>query len=100
MGNAVKFTFKGSISVNIEFDEETKQLITSVKDTGHGILEEDKSKLFKFFGCLAKTKDINKSGLGLGLTISKMIVQQFGGDINLDSTYEVGSTFTFNFPLE
>lgn len=73
MGNAVKFTFKGGISVTVDFDERTRQLTTSVEDTGHGILPEDQAKLFKFFGCLAKTKDINTSGLGLGLTISKMI---------------------------
>ena len=46
----------------------------TVRDTGVGIRAEDMSKLFKFFGQISSTKDINKSGMGLGLTISKMII--------------------------
>ncbi len=56
------------------------------------------SKLFKFFGCLAKTKDINRGGMGLGLTISKMIIQQLGGDITVESEYGKGTKFTFELP--
>jgi signal transduction histidine kinase len=44
-------------------------------DTGVGISTEDLDKLFKFFGKISKTKEINKGGMGLGLTISKMILQ-------------------------
>jgi len=74
MGNAVKFTMNGGVFLTLEYDSARKFMTTSVKDTGLGILEEDLGKLFKFFGCLAKTKNINRSGLGLGLTISKMII--------------------------
>jgi signal transduction histidine kinase len=49
-------------------------LISDVLDTGIGISEEDLKKLFQFFGCIAKSKDINRGGMGLGLTISKMIL--------------------------
>lgn len=74
LGNATKFTFEGSVELNVNFDKAKKQLKIRVKDTGVGISACDLNKLFKFFGCLSKTKDINKGGMGLGLTISKMIV--------------------------
>lgn len=53
----------------------TDVLSTVVRDTGVGIKREDLDKLFKYFGKLTSTKDINRGGMGLGLTISKMIVQ-------------------------
>jgi len=57
-------------------------------------------KLFKFFGQISKAKDINRGGMGLGLTISKMILQQLNGEITVDSEYHKGSTFTFRIPIE
>ena len=66
-------------------------LVCSVQDSGVGILPEDLEKLFKFFGCLAKTKDLNRGGMGLGLTISKMLVQKMGGDINVNSVHGGGT---------
>jgi signal transduction histidine kinase len=53
----------------------------SVEDSGIGMKEEDLQKLFRFFGMLSSSKGINRGGMGLGLTISKLIVKQFGGDI-------------------
>lgn len=53
----------------------------TVQDSGVGIKEEDLSKLFKLFGFLDETKELNTGGVGFGLHICKMIVQQFGGDI-------------------
>ncbi|TNV84902.1 hypothetical protein FGO68_gene8331 [Halteria grandinella] len=100
IGNAIKFTFSGRISVIVDFDEETKLLTGKVSDTGLGIKEADLEKLFKFFGCLVTTKDINRGGMGLGLTISKMIIQQLGGDISVESLPGVGSTFSFTIPIE
>ena len=49
-------------------------LVTDVRDSGVGIPEEEKAKLFRFFGQISKTKDINREGMGLGLTISKKIL--------------------------
>ena len=72
IGNATKFTFKGGIKVHLWFDEE--ELYTEIEDSGIGIIEEDLNKLFKFFGQISKSKDINTGGMGLGLTISKMIL--------------------------
>lgn len=68
----MKFTFKGSLTVRVNCASNV--LITEVEDTGIGMSEEDLQKLFRFFGCIAKQRDINQSGMGLGLTISKMIL--------------------------
>ncbi len=97
IGNATKFTFKGGINVHLWFDQE--DLYTEIEDTGIGIVEEDLNTLFKFFGQISNTKDINRGGMGLGLTISKMILQQLSGEISVVSTFKVGSTFTFRIPI-
>ena len=57
------------------------------------------TKLFKFFGKLAKSKDINKGGMGLGLSISKLIVNQLGGDIVVNSVFKQGTKFSFTIPI-
>ena len=72
MGNACKFTFRGYIKVRLTYED--NHLITCVNDTGIGIQAEDLRKLFKFFGKLQDTNGLNKGGIGMGLTISKMIV--------------------------
>ena len=71
-----------------------------VIDTGIGIKEEDKSKLFKLFGFLETTKQLNTKGIGLGLHICKIIVQEYGGSIQVESTWGKGSSFTFLICLE
>ena len=70
-----------------------------VKDTGCGIKKEDFDKLFLLFGFLDNTKELNAKGIGLGLHISKMICQEFGGDIIVDSKWGNGSNFTFLIAL-
>jgi signal transduction histidine kinase len=75
IGNAIKFTFYGGIAIDITFNSDTQAITSSVRDTGVGIKEEDIEKLFKFFGQATSNKSINRGGMGLGLTISKMIVQ-------------------------
>ena len=75
IGNAVKFTFVGEIAVDLHYERLVKTLTMSVRDTGVGIKMEDITKLFRFFGKLSSTKNINKGGMGLGLTISKLIIQ-------------------------
>ena len=57
-------------------------------------------KLFKLFGFLDTTKELNTKGIGLGLHISKMICQQFGGDIFCFSEWGKGTTFTFLIALD
>jgi|TARA_B110000285_G_scaffold102070_1_gene116135 signal transduction histidine kinase len=71
-----------------------------VVDQGIGIKNEDMDKLFKLFGFLNRTKEINTKGIGLGLHISKMIVEQLGGDIMCNSEWKKGSTFTYVIALD
>lgn len=71
-----------------------------MKDTGIGIKEEDKPKLFELFGFLESSKELNTQGIGLGLHISKIICQQFGGDINFMSQWGQGTSFTFVIALD
>ncbi|HEY7078648.1 MAG TPA: HAMP domain-containing sensor histidine kinase, partial [Nitrososphaeraceae archaeon] len=94
LDNAAKFTKGGQISVTISKDNVRHQLLISVKDTGFGVPPEIKSRLF--------TKFASKSsgGTGLGLFISKSIIEAHGGKIwfeeNMDAS---GATFRFSIPL-
>jgi signal transduction histidine kinase len=74
IGNATKFTYEGAISIYIGFERLTHSLRVSVRDSGIGISADDLKKLFRFFGQATHSKNINRSGMGLGLTISKLIV--------------------------
>lgn len=71
----------------------------SVTDTGVGIKIEDQQKLFKQFGFLDATREINTQGIGLGLHICKLLVAQFDGEVSCVSKFGEGSTFTFTFKL-
>jgi len=98
IGNAIKFTPKGLIRVHLSRNE--SHLITKVTDTGIGISQDDISKLFNFFGKLQKSSKINQSGLGLGLQISKMIVQELHGEIRVSSDEQSGTTFEFSIEIQ
>ena len=71
----------------------------SVIDTGTGIKDKDKDKLFKFFGYIHDEQHMNVHGIGLGLNISKHILEQFDGKIDVDSVFGKGSTFKFRLKL-
>ena len=68
-----------------------------VEDTGIGIKVEDRDRLFKMFSRLREGARVDVTGIGLGLTISKSIVEQFGGQISFESRPEGGSIFSFTF---
>jgi len=95
VGNALKFTTKGSVTVIIRFSENEDTLVTRVIDTGIGIKEEDIPKLFKLFGKIRENDDINPTGVGLGLTICKKMCELLGGTIRAESEFGKGSVFTF-----
>ena len=71
-----------------------------VKDTGVGIKDEDKPKLFKLYGFLKNTQEINADGIGLGLYICKKIANKLGGDVTFESEYTKGTTFTYTCPVK
>jgi len=85
--------------VNIKVSTDHEYLHIAVKDTGAGISTENKLKLFKLFGFIQETSSQNTSGIGLGLMISKHLVEQYNGSIWVDSELGVGSTFFFKLKL-
>jgi two-component system sensor histidine kinase VicK len=94
LSNAIKFTQKGEISVNITRDDIDKQVIVSVTDTGQGIDPEIIPRLFTKFA----TKSI--VGTGLGLYISKRIIEAHGGKMWAENNSDgIGATFSFTIPL-
>lgn len=100
LGNASKFTLAGSVTIKVMFEDDTSTMAIDIIDTGIGMKAEDLQKLFKFFGKIQQSSDINRGGMGLGLTISKMIIGQLKGDINVTSEPGQGSKFSFSFPVE
>lgn len=93
VNNAIKFTAQGSIT--IAYKEEQDNLFVSVSDTGIGIAEQDRVRIFERF---IKINDF-RQGTGLGLTISKTIIENLGGEIGVHSKKGSGSTFWFTLPL-
>ena len=95
LGNAVKFTRKGSISLNISWnhDRQSPNLLIDVKDTGIGIKPEDIDRIFGEFNQVDTRRNRNIQGTGLGLAISKHLAELMGGDITVESVYTEGSTF-------
>ncbi|MEA1884701.1 MAG: ATP-binding protein [Thermotogota bacterium] len=99
LGNAIKFTEKGTVELKLTFNkiDGKKGVYTlSVKDTGMGITEEKRQKLFKAFSQTDVSITRKFGGTGLGLAISAMLVKKMGGNIEVESEHENGSTFFFS----
>ena len=92
IGNATKFTAKGSISFGYKLTE--KEIVFHIADTGSGISDDKIDKIFDRF-IMANNQ---VQGTGLGLSISKIIVEKLGGKIAVQSKMETGTTFTFTLP--
>lgn len=98
--NALKFTEKGSVNIQVMMLDNGENLTIKVIDTGIGIPKEHQDKLFKLFGFVQDTKKLNIHGVGLGLNISLQIVEKFSGQISFESKEDMGSTFEFSFKLD
>ena len=99
--NAVKYTSEGSITLKLHWRKtsiETAMIRISVADTGIGIKPEDQEKLFQSFQRVDEKRNRNIEGTGLGLVISKQLVELMGGRIWVKSTYGEGSEFFIEFP--
>ncbi len=99
INNAVKFTEQGSIIVRVMLDSETDDQVNlkfTISDTGIGMNKEQQNVLFQAFSQADTTTTRRFGGTGLGLVISKKLVEKMGGSIGLDSTPGEGSNFWFN----
>ena len=96
--NAAKYSDDGKdIKITTKLDNNT--IILSVSDEGVGIKSEDFSKVFQKFSRLENHLTSKTQGNGLGLYITKQLVEQMNGKITFESTQELGTTFYVNFPV-
>lgn len=103
IGNAIKFTNKGHIVVAVEStntDQDHIDLQISVEDTGIGIPKEKLDYVFERFSRISPSYKGQYAGTGLGLTIVKQLVSALGGQIYVNSSEHIGSTFYFNIPCQ
>ena len=98
IGNALKFTPNNG-TISIHFTTEKNTTAVRVTDSGPGISKENLSKLFQKFGRLEEAKQNRTPGTGLGLYISKQIVELHKGSIEIESEVGKGTTFTVNLPM-
>ena len=103
LSNAVKFTTQGGVRVKVALIEESESICRvrlAVADSGIGIAEKDKPKLFKRFSQVDSSNTRKYGGTGLGLVITKQIVELMGGNISVQSKEGIGSTFIVEIPME
>ena len=101
LSNAVKYTSSGSITFHAYFRNNQSgvpSLCFSVKDTGIGIRDDDKNKLFQTFQRLDMSQNKNIEGTGLGLAITNNLVKLMGGEITFESVYGHGTKFSVSIP--
>ena len=98
LGNAVKFTEKGSIAVHVLVDKMTTETVVlhfSVQDTGIGIPESKLETIFDSFSQADQSTTRKYGGTGLGLSITRLLVQMMGGEVGVESKVDEGSSFWF-----
>ena len=101
ISNAIKFTEKGSVTINVliaETQPNTDIIRIDITDTGIGITNKDLSLLFKEFGRLETTK--SQEGTGLGLVITQKLASMLKGTVDVKSEHSTGSCFSVQLPLE
>ncbi len=98
MENAVKYSPDGS-EILVSVDDRGDQLVTSVADRGIGIPSDELGQVFERFHRGRQVSSTNYGGLGLGLYITKQIVERHGGTISVESREGIGTTFSFSLPV-
>jgi len=99
LGNAIKFTDQGEVVLRVERDQQSEgpgNLLFTVKDTGIGIPEDKLAVIFERFTQVDSSMTRPYSGTGLGLTISRRLVERMGGKLWVQSEFGKGSTFSFS----
>jgi len=100
MGNAVKFTDQGFVTLHCEKVPDQDRLIFRVEDTGIGVEEDARERLFGDFVQADASISRKYQGAGLGLAICQRLVKLMGGEIGMEDAPEAGSVFWFTFPYE
>ncbi len=103
LSNAIKFTEKGSVDLVVKLlykDSKSNKIIFSVKDTGLGIPKDKQKSIFESFTQADLSTTRNFGGTGLGLTITKLLINLLGGEISLESEFMKGSSFNVILDFE
>ncbi len=98
LSNAVKYTDEGKVTLIVRLLDDVVEF--TVRDTGMGIPQEDMDKLFQPFGRAERAKSMGIEGTGLGLPISRFLVEAHGGRMTVESEPGKGSTFIFTLPRQ
>jgi signal transduction histidine kinase len=98
LSNAVKFTPDGG-RVDVQAHRDTDKVEISVRDTGIGIAPEDQQAVFEEFRQVGRDYTKKAEGTGLGLALTKRIIELHGGSLRLESALGKGSTFTITMPV-
>jgi signal transduction histidine kinase len=96
--NAIKYTKQGGVTVSAWPEKDF--VVVSVADTGIGIPPKHIETIFREFGRVDNSSTRETGGLGLGLAISRQLIELLGGEIWVESEVDVGSTFSFSLPVE
>ncbi len=99
VGNAIKFTDKGGVTVVVEPGDDGNEIRFEVRDTGIGVKNEDLARIFLDFEQADGSSTRKFAGTGLGLAISRRIVERMDGRIAVTSEENIGSTFVVSVPL-
>jgi len=97
LNNALKFTKKGYVEITVYIKKE--DIVVDIKDSGIGIEENDLKLIFKDFHRAEKGLTSNYEGVGLGLVLTKRIIELHKGCITVESKFKKGSTFTITLPI-
>ncbi|MDH5436186.1 MAG: ATP-binding protein, partial [Gammaproteobacteria bacterium] len=102
LDNAIKFTAQGEVKVNVNTAQRASvsMLHISISDTGISIPKEQQDKIFEVCTQADGSTTRGFGGLGLGLSITRKLVEQMGGEISLQTTPDVGSTFSIYLPFQ
>ncbi len=98
LGNAIKYTEKGTIELKADCDRESGEIAVKVSDSGIGIPEDDQKAIFEMFYRVENPGTRSQGGTGVGLYVVDRIIKRHDGRIFLESTHGKGSTFTVYLP--
>lgn len=100
VGNAVKFTSEGKVTVSAVWNSHTQTMLFQVVDTGIGIQADVLSRIFESFSQADTSITRRFGGTGLGLSISKQLAEMIGGKISVESEFKFGSKFSIEVPMK